>query len=175
MPRRFFRKFTINRHDLAERWFMRPFRRLLHDNQYWAITRRTVVPAFALGLFIAFLPLPGHPIVAALLAIALRINIPVAILTTFVSNPLTMGPMYFFAYRLGAEILNIGLESVAFEMSLDWLTQTFVTIWQPMLLGSLILAIAASLTGYVVLDLLWRTSVGRYKTGKRSKRLDRNS
>ena len=57
-----------------------------------------------------------------------------------------------------------------FEMSVDWVTNTFVRIWQPMLLGSLLLAASAALIAYIGLDLLWRTSVGNYKTRKRNDR-----
>ena len=55
MPRRFFRKFAFKRHHVSEQWFMTPFRHLLHDHNLWGIRRRTVVPAFAIGLFIAFI------------------------------------------------------------------------------------------------------------------------
>ena len=100
MPRRFFRKFAFKRHHVSEQWFMAPFRHLLHDHRLWGIRRRTVVPAFAIGLFVAFMPTPGHTLTGALLALGFRVNIPVAALATWVSNPLTMGPMYYFAYRL---------------------------------------------------------------------------
>ena len=56
MPRRFFRKFAFKRHELSEQWFMTPFRHMLHDHRLWGIRRKTVVPAFAIGLFIAFMP-----------------------------------------------------------------------------------------------------------------------
>jgi uncharacterized protein (DUF2062 family) len=173
MPRRFFRKFAFKRHHMSEQWFMAPFRHLLQDHRLWGIRRRWVVPAFALGLFIAFLPFPGHTLIAALLALALRVNIPVAAVSTWVSNPLTMGPLYYFAYRLGVTILDIPPKPFSFELSLDWVTHTFVNIWQPMLLGSVLLGSAAAMVGYVVLDLLWRISIGNYKARKQSIR--RNS
>lgn len=147
---------------------MTPFRHLLHDHRLWSIRRRWIVPAFSLGLFIAFLPFPGHTLGAALAALALRVNIPVAALSTWVSNPLTVGPMYYFEYRLGAKLLGMPQKPFNFELSLDWVTHTFVNIWQPMLLGSLLLGSAAALVGYIVLDVLWRISLGNYKTRKRN-------
>ncbi|MGI9235996.1 MAG: DUF2062 domain-containing protein [Woeseiaceae bacterium] len=170
MPRRFFRKFAFKRHHMSDQWFMAPFRHLLQDHRLWGIRRRCVVPAFATGLFIAFLPFPGHTLMGALSALALRINIPVAALSTWVSNPLTMGPLYYFAYRLGVNILNIPQKPFNFELSIDWVTHTFVSIWQPMLLGSVLLGIAAAVVGYVGLDLLWRASISNYKTRKQSSR-----
>ena len=172
MPRRFFRKFAFKRHHVAEQWFMTPFRHLLHDHRLWGIRRRTVVPAFSLGLFIAFLPIPGHTLVGALSALALRVNIPVAALATWASNPLTMGPMYYAAYRLGRYLLDTPVRQFRLELTWEWLTHTFLTIWQPMLLGCLILGCVASVAGYITLDLLWRSSLADYKNRKRSNRRD---
>jgi len=124
-------------------------------------------------LFIAFLPTPGHTLMAVLIALAFRVNIPVAALSTWVSNPLTMAPMYYFAYRLGRYLLNTPLREFQFEMSWEWVTHTFVTIWQPMLLGCFILGMVASVIGYIVLDLFWRSSIADYKTRKQKDRRDR--
>ena len=60
------------------------------------------------------------------------------------------------------------------EMSLDWVTHTFVNIWQPMLLGCLLLGTTAALVAYVTLDLVWRSSLGQYKSRKRRQRRDRH-
>jgi uncharacterized protein (DUF2062 family) len=175
MPRRFFRKFAFKRHHMSEQWYMTPFRHLLQDHRLWGIRRRWVVPAFALGLFIAFQPFPGHILTAALLALALRVNIPVAAVSTFVSNPATVLPMYYFAYQLGSKLLGMEEQPFGFEMSIDWVTHTFVNIWQPMLLGSFLLGSVAALVGYVVLDILWRISIRNYKTRKQTIRRNAES
>ena len=170
MPRRFFRKFAVKRHHVGDSWLLAPFQHLLQDSRLWGIRRRTVAPAFALGLFVAFMPFPGHIAMSALGALASRINIPVAVVTSFVSNPLTMGPMYFFAYQLGQTILGSPAVPFDFEFSLDWVTHTFVTIWQPMMLGCVLLGTASALVGFVVVDLLWRSNVRGYKSRKRNER-----
>ncbi len=175
MPRRFFRRFAFKRHQISERWFMAPFRHLLNDHQLWGIRRRNVVPAVALGVFVAFQPFPGHMLAAVLLALALRINIPVAALTTWVSNPATVIPMYFLGYQLGAKLLRLDVTErpFAFAPTYEWLTHTFVTIWQPLLLGCVLLGLLAAILAYAILDGLWRLSLANYKAGKRSKRSDR--
>jgi uncharacterized protein (DUF2062 family) len=96
----------------------------------------------------------------------------VAALTTWVSNPVTMFAMYPAAYQLGHRLLHTPLRKVQFDMSWDWVTHTFVTIWQPMLLGCFILGTAAALVGYITLDFLWRSSIADYKTRKRKIRRD---
>jgi len=176
MPRRFFRKFALKRDRFQGRWFLAPFAHLLHDTRLWGIRRRNVVPAFSLGLFIAFLPVPGHVLIAALTALALRINIPIAALTTFASNPLTVGPMFFLAYRVGLKLLSLQPQPFNFELSLVWFSERFVLIWQPLLLGCLLLGALAALVGYIALDLFWRASLADYlETRRRRKGADENA
>lgn len=158
---------------MRQRWFLAPFDHLLHDHRLWSIRRKTVVPAASLGLFVAFLPLPGLFLIAALAALALRVNIPVAVLTSLANNPLTMGPMYYVAYRIGATLLSVperASPSFSIEMSYDWLQNTFLTIWQPLLLGSVLAGAVAALIGYLLLDVVWRMSLADYKARKRKQR-----
>ena len=170
MPRRFFRKFRFKQHELSRQWFMSPFRHLLQDHRLWGVRRKTVVPAFSLGLMIAFLPFPGHFMVAALSALALRINIPVAAVTTFVVNPVTVGPFFYFSYRVGAALLGIEPGPFSFALSLDWIANVFMSVWLPLSLGCLVVGATTALIGYVALDGLWRYSVHDYKTKKRNNR-----
>jgi len=100
----------------------------------------------------------------------LRINIPVATVTTLVSNPLTVGPIFYFEYQLGALLLSIESGPPQFELSIDWVAHTFGSIWQPMLLGSVLVGLVVALLGFVVLDALWRNSLANYKARKRSNR-----
>ena len=169
MPRRFFRKFAIKRDQFKDRWYLAPFDHLLHDSNLWRIRRKTVVPAFALGLFIAFMPVPGHFVLAALLALAFGINIPVAVLTTLVSNPLTMGPLYYSAYQLGQQILQQEPQEFEFELSMSWLAEKFVTIGQPLMVGCVLLGTVAALAGYFILDMLWRASLRRRLDSQRNR------
>jgi uncharacterized protein len=170
MPRRFFRKFAFKRHHIAEKWFMTPFQHMLHDHRLWGIRRKTVVPAFSLGLAVAFLPFPGHFLAAALTALALRVNIPVAALSTLVVNPLTVGPLFYFAYRLGAALLGLEPGPFEFELSMDWVRNVFMTVWLPLSIGCALLGSVAALIGYIGLDVLWRYSIHDYKTRKRNGR-----
>ena len=174
MPRRIFKKFAFKRHEIARQWFMTPFRHMLNDHRLWGIRRRWIVPAFAIGLFVAFMPVPGHTLLAILIALAMRVNLPVAAVATWVSNPATIFPMYYFEDQLGSWLLGMELQPVEFELTISWMTSTFVNIWQPMLLGSVLLGTVAAAIGYVTLDVLWRISLKNYKTRKRAARRDSN-
>ena len=166
MPRRVFKKFAFKRHELAKQWFMTPFRHMLHDPRLWGVRRRQVVPAFSIGLFISFMPFPGHTLMGALAALALRVNIPIAAVSTWASNPATMFIMYPAAYQVGRAVLGTPARDVSFDVSWEW----FVNIWQPMLLGSVLLGTAAAIVGYVALDIFWRLSIANYKARKRKGR-----
>jgi hypothetical protein len=174
MPRRFFRKFSLKRDHLRTRWWLAPFAHLLHDPNLWGVRRRNVVPAFALGLFVSYLPFPGHMIIAALLALWLRINIPVAVVAVWASNPVTMGPMFYLAFKAGTLLLQQPPRPFHFELSIDWLLSSFVYYWQPLLLGSVLLGTILALVGYVVLDLVWRASIADYLARRRRRDRHRN-
>ena len=170
MPRRFFRKFAMKREHLKAQWWLAPFGEMIHDPHLWVIRRRNVVPAFALGLFVAYLPFPGHMLAAALLALVLRVNIPVAALSTLVSNPLTMGPMYYAAFSVGQYLLRQAPRAFEFEMSFDWLFDRFFYVWQPLILGCVLLGAILSLVGFVALDMLWRASISDYLAKRRRRK-----
>jgi uncharacterized protein (DUF2062 family) len=170
MPRRFFRKFAMKSDHLKSQWWLAPFGDLIHDPNLWVIRRRNVVPAFALGLFVAYLPFPGHMLTAALVALALRVNIPVAVLSTLVVNPLTMGPMYYLAFSVGQYLLGQEPRAFEFEMSFAWLFERFAYIWQPLILGSVLLGAILALVGFVALDLLWRASISDYLARRRQRK-----
>lgn len=153
---------------------MMPFRHLLHDRRLWGIRRKAVLRAVALGTFVAFLPIPGHVLVAVLGSLLIRGNIPVAALTTFLSNPATIGPIFVFCYLIGAKLLGITQKPPTIELTLDWLSSTFLLIWQPLLLGCVLVGSIAALVAYVLLDVFWRFSLADYKERKRSDRYRRD-
>ncbi len=138
---------------------MQPFRVLLEHPVYWALNRRNVTRAFALGLFIAFVPLPIHFVLAAALALILRLNVPAAIAGTFLTNPFTMVPLYLSAYWIGTQLLGIPEHPIEFHMSWEWLRTGLLPIWKPFLLGSLIMGLLCATAGYAILGGLWHVTL----------------
>lgn len=159
MPRRFLKKILPDRHSLAQRWFMRPFATTLRDPVYWTAHRRGVVRGFALGLFICFIPIPGHIFVGPFAAIALRANVPITLVTLFLVNPLTIVPTFFAAYWVGAHLIGAQLVPFHFAFSWDWVQTHLAQIWKPFLLGCLVLGVSAAALGYLLLSLIWRFQV----------------
>jgi uncharacterized protein len=148
---------------------MQPFRVVLEHPVYWALNRRNVARAFALGLFIAFVPLPIHFLLAAVLALLFRLNVPAAVAGTLLTNPLTVFPLYFSAYWMGTQLLGVPARPMAFEMSWDWVTTGLIPIWKPFLLGCTVMGLLSALTGYILLAGLWHvTLVMKYHKRKGS-------
>ena len=170
MPRRFFRQFTVKRHELSSRWYLRPFASALHDPKLVSVQRRSVVPAVGIGLFCAWIPLPVQFVCAALTALFARANVPVAALSTLVTNPVTMAPMFYLAFRVGQALLGERERPFNFELSWAWFRGDFLDLWQPLITGCLVLASASSLLAMIGLDVVWRLSVAAAVRARRLKR-----
>lgn len=101
---RYLRGLVPNREQvMANRWlrWLHPF--LAHP-RLWHWSRRGVSLGVAIGVFFGLLiPIAQIPFSAAA-AILLRANVPAAAASTLITNPVTFGPVYYAAYRLGVWI-----------------------------------------------------------------------
>ena len=91
-----------------------------------------------------------------------RLNVPTIAVTVFLVNPLTVVPIYYTAYRVGAAVLGDSPQRFAFQLSFDWLQHGLGPMWRPFLLGCLICSVLAGTIGWIALERLWRWRV-RYK------------
>ncbi|WP_456403603.1 DUF2062 domain-containing protein [Thiolapillus sp.] len=140
------------------------FGRFLLDQNLWHLNRRSVSGAFAVGLFWAMIPIPFQMIAAAATAIPSRVNLPVSVALVWLSNPLTMPPIFYFNYLVGAWLLPHQKPLPDMEMSLEWFTSSMGEIWQPLYLGSVVVGVILSAVGYGVMRLYWRWHVvNQYK------------
>ncbi|EHQ53146.1 hypothetical protein ECTPHS_10676 [Ectothiorhodospira sp. PHS-1] len=98
---------------------------------------------------------------AAALAIIVRVNLPISVLLVWISNPLTMAPIYYVAYTIGRFLMGEPRRGFSFELNLSWFTGELVVIWKPLLLGSLVMSVVAGLAGYIAIRLLWRLHIVR--------------
>jgi uncharacterized protein (DUF2062 family) len=89
----------------ANRWLRWLGPSLLHP-RLWHMSRRGIALGVAIGVFCAFIvPLAQIPLSAAA-SVALRANVPAAVAATFVNTPLTFGPVYYAAWRVGSWLLG---------------------------------------------------------------------
>ena len=165
MPRRFFTNISSRfRKKHKHPWYLKPFEYIITHPVYFSATRRSVGGGLWIGLFVGLLPIPGQTIVAVLAALWLRVNLPVAAITIWITNPITFVPIFYLAYRIGALILDIPTESLPAEFTLDWVSQELALRWRPLALGSFIMALSVSSIAYLIVSAIWHVStISRYR------------
>lgn len=146
-------------HTIRDHKSLQMFGKLLHDPNLWHLNRRSIAKAFAVGLFFMMMPVPFQMALAAGFAIIVRSNLPISVMLVWISNPVTMPPMFYFAYQFGAWVLQTPEVDFNFELSMDWLLNGMTAIWQPFLFGCVLIGAILSVTGYVTIRLLWRWSI----------------
>lgn len=159
---RWLKRITPDRHTLEKLWCLRPFKTLVLDRGCWTFHRHSVTRAFAVGLFIAFIPptpLPVHIVTCVILGVLFRLNLPVLIATVFLSNPLTWLPQVAGSIWVGAKLLGMDLVPVLHELHHRHPWRHIGELWAPLLLGALVLGLTAAAAGYVLAQLAWRAHV----------------
>ena len=143
---------------------------ILHEPNLWHINRHGVSRAILIGIFLCFIPMPFQMVAAAFCAIWLNANLPLSVALVWISNPLTMPPMFYFNYKVGAWLLNRPVLDFHFELSVGWISERLVEIGIPLYFGSVIVATVTSCICYLVIQYLWRR---RVRTSWRERRLSR--
>jgi len=159
MPKKFFKRYSPDPKRIKDTPGLGFLGARLHQPSLWHFNRHSVARAFAIGLFCTWIPFPFQSLIAATGAFYFRANLALSVALVFITNPITIPPMFYFAYQLGNLIL--GVESLPFdiELSWDWLMNSLGLIWQPLFLGSFLLGLFSSMLGYLSIQLIWRKNV----------------
>ncbi|NOX08722.1 MAG: DUF2062 domain-containing protein [Gammaproteobacteria bacterium] len=164
MPKRLFKKYLPDHQQLKEHKYLSWFGDHLLDPHLWHLSRRSLAGAGAVGIFCAFIPMPLQMIIAAGFAIIFRVNLPFSVALVWITNPLTMGPIYYTTYKLGAWMLNSQILEYDSENTFEWLVSVMDQIWQPLLLGSFATgAILATIAYYGILWIWGYQVLKKYK------------
>jgi uncharacterized protein (DUF2062 family) len=168
MPRKHFRKFLPSQESVKNNRYVAPFGRALHHHNLWSLNRRSVAAGVAVGLFCGLVPGPLQMLSAALLAIVLRVNLPVAMVATLYTNPFTIVPLYLLAYKLGswvtgetaaAPVGQIELTLSNFGQWMPLLIDWVSALGKPLLIGLPLLASMLAAAGYLAVLGGWRLYV----------------
>ncbi len=159
MPRKLLKRLLPDTEYLRRHKHLRHFGELLQNHSLWRLNRRSVSGGVAVGLFVALLPVPFQMIIAAAMAIMTSVNLPISVALVFITNPLTMGPVFYFAYRVGAALLGLHPRLEDFQGPLEHILGSMLHIWKPLLLGSLLVGVLLGATGWAVVRLVWRWHV----------------
>jgi hypothetical protein len=172
MARRFIKRLMPDHQKVRESKAIRLFGSLLHDANLWHLSRRSASGAFAVGLFCAFIPVPFQMLLAAASAIPFRVNLPLSVGLVWVSNPITMPPMFYFNYKVGALLLGRPVLDFEFHLTWSWLSSRLVEIGIPLYVGSVVVGVIAACASYVVIQFLWRRKVRNDWHSRPNKRID---
>lgn len=165
------------RETIHQNRFLRPFAKQLSQPNLWHFNHRSVPRGVALGLGVGIVIPVMHIVIATVLAIPARANVLLAAAFTLLVNPLTMPPLYYAAYKVGAWELHHEVvvdrhaaAQVSGELGklLFWVHEASGSI----VLGVLTIAVIVSATGYVVSLLLWN---GWVRSKWRARRMARRA
>ena len=161
------------REKLEQNRWLRPVAHLVLREDLWRFNRRSVPRGVALGLFTGIMVPFAHSLVAAVTAFFTRANVPVAIATTWTSNPFTW-PLIFPGAIFVAARLGLHVDMHAYEVLREsdagigqWLAWLLSDAAPALLFGLFVIATVLAALGYLLTSFFWRLRVG----AKRAKRL----
>ena len=142
------------------RW-LRPIAHRVLEPSLWRFHRRSVARGVALGVLVGVLIPIAQTIFAALLALPARANVPVAALTTFITNPLTTPPIWLGAYWVGSRMLGIegGRPLGTPNVEMGWVEWTLTQAGPATLLGLVVISVVGAAVGYLIASFGWRAWV----------------
>jgi len=142
---------------------------LLRRPWLWQLTRRRVALGAAIGVFFGFLIPVLQIALSAVFAVLLRANLPVAAVSTLVSNPFTYAPIFVLAYRTGSAILGEKVDEAqiaALEQEngdetakpMSW-SERAAAIGKPFFLGLFVFASIGGVVTWLLVNLVWTLGV----------------
>lgn len=177
VPRKYFRKYIPHHDTVRNHKYLRHFQPLLRHPNLWHLNRHSVAGGVAAGMIGGFIPAPIQMLVAAILAIIFRVNLPVAVATTLLSNPFTWPPFIVGAVAIGTFITGEaenGFRHFEFDwMQGDWalllpeLSQWFLGLGKAYLIGNGILAVLLAALSYLLVQIGWRLYIVAYLRRRR--------
>lgn len=165
MPRKFFRKWMPSVDKVRSYRGLSMFGERVFHPALWHLSRRSAAGGVAVGLFCGLIPGPLQMLGAGLVCLIVRVNLPLALVTTLYTNPLTIVPLYLLAYEIGAFVLGTaGSGKVAAPPDWDWsalvrsteaMGQWMIGLGPPLALGIFLLACLLAVLGYVAVRGVW--------------------
>ncbi|HPI60522.1 DUF2062 domain-containing protein [Zoogloea sp.] len=164
--RRLLKRYLPDHASLATNRWLAPFGSTLFHPRLWHLNRHSAAGAIATGLFCGLIPGPFQMLGAALGCVLLRVNLPLALLTTLYTNPFTIVPLYILAFSMGEALLGRG--EARFTPPPEWsggdvlggvaaLADWMIALGRPLALGLVVLASSLALAGYLLTRIAWRT------------------
>lgn len=88
---------------------MKLFGKRLQNPLLWYINRKSITKAVFIGAFFGLLPIPFHSVFIVLVIILFEANLPIGLTLAWLTNPLTIAPILYFGFWLGAKIYHVDM------------------------------------------------------------------
>ena len=128
----------------------------IFEKNLWIINKHTLSRALAIGLFWGWMPMFFQMIPAAFCAVYFRANLPLSLAGVWISNPITMPPMMYIGYEFGNFVLGIDPLFDKFQASFEWIGSVFSLIWEPLLVGTMIIGVSSAIIGFISVHFFWK-------------------
>ena len=129
---------------------------LMKNPGYWKLNEQSISRAVFVGVFISFVPLPMQMILAVLLGLCLRANLILSAALVWISNPITIPPIFYFCYRIGKWLMHINtINPPEQTMTMKTIFSNPHLVLQPLLLGSFVVGIISATLCYIIVRLIW--------------------
>lgn len=179
--RKLLRRFLPRHETVRDNRWLRPFANSLLHPRLWHLNRHSAAGAVAVGLFCGLIPGPFQMLSAAISCIVFRVNLPLALVTTLYSNPLTIVPLYFAAYVIGVVVTagdmggfveppsmaDLSVSTWAMEL-MHW----SIALGKPLAVGLLVFGGALAICGYFCVRGLYRWHLVRAWQARSRRRTD---
>jgi len=147
---------------------LRPIAHRILLPELWRFHRRSVPRGVALGIIVGVMIPVAQTVFAALLALPSKANVPVAALTTFITNPVTTPPIWIAAYWIGSYLLKLDAMTDARPLNAkmesaagDWLQWLLSDAAPSTALGLVVISAVGAAIGYLLASFGWRWWIGR--------------
>ncbi len=162
MAKKLIQRYLPDPKVVREHRYLRFLGSALHNANLWHLNRRSAAAAFFVGIFCAFLPIPFQMVVAAVLSIIFRCNIPLSVALVWVTNPLTMPAIFYFTYKVGCLILQLPVSETSFDLTLHSVGAGLAKVWKPLFLGSIVSGVVGGFVSYLLIRAYWRWNVVKH-------------
>lgn len=186
MARKLFKRFMPDPELIKNHRSLQMLGAWVHDPNLWHLNRYSASLAFFIGLFAAFIPIPAQMLLAGLLATWWRANLPISVALVWLTNPVTMPPVFYANYKVGGFLLGRapdadhvqtfrqwlgGMNDICGELGWlacvrpwsQWLLSGIEQLWTPFLapflVGSVVCGVVAGVLGASAVRILWRVQV----------------
>ncbi len=144
----YLRRFPRIKH-MRGTWLHRTFGDKVFGTELWQPERHRLAAGAAVGTFFAMIPLPFQMLGAGLIAVLTRVNLPAALVATWISNPVTLPLFLWSQYWIGSFLLGKAGREMPDGGFIDVLSKAPF----PILVGASVFAFLGAIIAYPI--TLW--------------------